>query len=159
MSAPTPISAIVHSSTLVTAGVFVLMKFLDLFFIFGFFNFLKIFVCISFLFGGFMAGFEIDFKKIVAFSTIRQIRIIIYFLLYNFKIFCLAHMFFHAIFKSLIFGCAGLGFFYLFIDQNKFYFTFKSFDNSIKSFLFLRVFSMSGLLFSLSFFSKDFILE
>ena len=72
MAAPTPVSSLVHSSTLVTAGVFVLIRFNYLFCFLGFYLF-KVFFLLTMLFGGVVAVLETDFKKIVAMSTLSQL--------------------------------------------------------------------------------------
>jgi len=79
MAAPTPVSSLVHSSTLVTAGVYVLIRFN---YIFGYFSFLYLkFIFIStMVLAGVCAVLEKDFKKVVAISTLRQLGIIIFIL-------------------------------------------------------------------------------
>nr|QUT13285.1 NADH dehydrogenase subunit 5 [Octodonta nipae] len=107
MAAPTPVSSLVHSSTLVTAGVYLMLRFLD-----GLsFNFLMIILYVA-LMTMFMAGlganFEFDLKKIIALSTLSQLGLM-------FCSFCLMdvnliffHLLTHALFKALLFMCAGL---------------------------------------------------
>lgn len=159
ISAPTPISTMVHSSTLVTAGVFILIKFIDLFF---YSDKLFIFTFIrglTFIVGGFLACNEIDFKKIIAFSTIRQIRIIIFFISFNFKFFAMLHIVFHAYFKRFLFSCAGMRFFYYFINQNKRFVRIKNFNLYYKLFIFSSVYIIRGFLYSIRFYRKDYLLE
>ena len=79
MAAPTPVSSLVHSSTLVTAGVYVIIRFNYIFSFFRF-NFFKIFFIFTILLAGFRAVIERDFKKIVAMSTLRQLGMIIFIL-------------------------------------------------------------------------------
>lgn len=159
ISAPTPISAMVHSSTLVTAGIFLIHKFEFYFNLFNLLIFLCFFRLCSFICGGFIANIEIDFKKIVAFSTMRQIRMIIYFCSIGFTWLAIGHVFFHALFKTLLFSISGFLFVFCFRDQ---------FKNHLKSifrrhisrfFLFASCFRMSGLIFSSSFYRKDSTLE
>jgi len=159
MSAPTPVSALVHSSTLVTAGLFLVSKimfhcglnlpFLSLFLFLSFFGYAV---------GSLLSNNEADFKKIVAYSTLRQISMITFFMLSRFLYCRLFHMLGHALFKSLLFCCAGL----LFIQNFSNQVSGKLSSNKV-SFLALAshisCFSMSGLLFSFSFFSKDPVLE
>lgn len=75
MSAPTPVSSLVHSSTLVTAGVYVLVRYNLSVFSRG------LMVCLSsftvFL-AGFVAVLESDFKKLVAISTLSQLGVMVY---------------------------------------------------------------------------------
>lgn len=107
MAAPTPVSALVHSSTLVTAGVYLLIRlrpFLDSksLLILQFVSILTIFIA------GFRAFFEIDFKKIIALSTLRQLGVIIMEVSLGFSGLAFFHLIRHALFKSSIFLCAGL---------------------------------------------------
>lgn len=159
MSAPTPISAIVHSSTLVTAGILVFFKTT---FYFQTWDFVFILTCISgvrFLIGGVIGRVEKDLKKVVAFSTIRQVRIIILFFSLGFIGLALSHTFCHALFKTLLFCGCGVIFTWGFRDQLSS--SFKSFTGS-PSLLYLahfRIFGMRGLIFSRSFFTKDNVLE
>nr|WIL10300.1 NADH dehydrogenase subunit 5 [Nothopoda sp.] len=159
MSAPTPISTMVHSSTLVTVGIIFFFKYNDLFF---FSNFFFIFYCMSsitFIAGGLMACYEMDFKKIVAFSTMSQISMIMFFMSFNLKIFSIMHMMFHAYFKSFLFGCSGMLFFSFFMNQNKFFISVKNFNKKMSLFMIFNLYMMSGFIYSMSFFSKDFLFE
>lgn len=158
ISAPTPISAIVHSSTLVTAGVFLMNKIESLLLASNFLLPL-ILGSLTFLIGGILANIEKDFKKIVAFSTMRQIRIIIIFCITIRFWGSLTHMIFHAFFKTSLFCCCGLIFVQNFRTQNKSLLTSNSNQNTYFLITFLRVFSMTGLIFSSSFFRKDLFLE
>ena len=106
MAAPTPVSALVHSSTLVTAGVFIL-------FYFSFFLEKNTIILLFFiglltvLLRGLRATLETDFKKIVAFRTLSQVGFL-FLMLSNIKFFlCLFHLFSHAFFKSILFISVG----------------------------------------------------
>lgn len=57
---------------------------------------------------GLMANFENDLKKIIALSTLRQLGLIIIILRLRFKFLAFYHLLTHAIFKSLLFICAGI---------------------------------------------------
>jgi NADH-ubiquinone oxidoreductase chain 5 len=108
IAAPTPVSALVHSSTLVTAGVYLLVRFRNLL------NYMFI-MKILLLLGGltiFMAGlganFEFDLKKIIALSTLRQLGLIIIILSIGYADLAYFHLLAHALFKALLFMCAGV---------------------------------------------------
>lgn len=108
MAAPTPVSALVHSSTLVTAGVFLLIRFYP--FLRTFQDFLWIsmlFSSITLLIAGLGANFEYDLKKIIALSTLSQLGVIILRISLKMPILALFHLYTHAIFKALLFLCAG----------------------------------------------------
>lgn len=105
MAAPTPVSALVHSSTLVTAGVYLLIRF------HGFFNgvneVLFFLSTLTIFMSGLVATFEYDLKKIIALSTLRQLAVIIFSIslgLYDLAFF---HLIIHALFKALLFLSAG----------------------------------------------------
>lgn len=159
MSAPTPISAMVHSSTLVTAGIFIFFKFFYFFEEFGVFSFLLFFRIITFLLGGFLGCMEVDLKKIVAFSTIRQVRMILFFL--SLKLFSLGylHIFGHAIFKTLLFCSCGLIFLFKFRDQLSLNLSSDKNYLIILFFFVVRIYAIRGLIFSSSFYTKDLVLE
>lgn len=102
ISAPTPVSALVHSSTLVTAGVYLLLRFsrysLGLMLAVG---------VLTSLFAGVAACFEVDVKKIIALSTLSQLGIIITGLGLGFKSLTFNHLQTHAVVKAQLFVCLG----------------------------------------------------
>jgi NADH-quinone oxidoreductase subunit L len=74
MEAPTPASALIHSSTLVIAGIFIILRFSLLFEFTIIVNyFLVLLGATTLAFGAITATFQTDIKKLVAFSTISQI--------------------------------------------------------------------------------------
>ncbi|MCB1713294.1 MAG: hypothetical protein KDH96_12740 [Candidatus Riesia sp.] len=74
MEAPTPASALIHSSTLVVAGIFLIIRFAILFeFTYMVNYYLAILGALTLAFGSVTAVFQNDIKKLVAFSTISQI--------------------------------------------------------------------------------------
>nr|YP_010472717.1 NADH dehydrogenase subunit 5 [Manduca quinquemaculata]UVH65845.1 NADH dehydrogenase subunit 5 [Manduca quinquemaculata] len=108
MAAPTPVSALVHSSTLVTAGVYLLIRFnlliLNTFFI-------KILLLLSMLtmfMAGVSANYEFDLKKIIALSTLSQLGLMMSILSMGFPDLAFFHLLSHAMFKALLFMCAGV---------------------------------------------------
>ncbi|KYN37942.1 NADH-ubiquinone oxidoreductase chain 5 [Trachymyrmex septentrionalis] len=97
-----------HSSTLVTAGVYLLIRF-NKFLIISNIRFILIFVSVITIFiSGIMANFENDFKKIIALSTLRQLGFIIIILRFGYRILAYYHLLIHAIFKSILFISAGI---------------------------------------------------
>lgn len=107
IAAPTPVSALVHSSTLVTAGVYLLIRFNNLFFETWMGQFLLLVSCLTMFIAGLGANFEFDLKKIIALSTLRQLGLIMAILSLGFFKLAFFHLLTHALFKALLFMCAG----------------------------------------------------
>src|SRR3982751_667902 len=105
IAAPTPVSSLVHSSTLVTAGVYLLIRFHELIQVN---SFLLLFSVITIFISGVGANFEIDLKKIIALSTLSQLGVIIIILSLGIYELSYFHLITHALFKSLLFLCAGV---------------------------------------------------
>nr|QNG56308.1 NADH dehydrogenase subunit 5 [Palaestes nicaraguae] len=106
MAAPTPVSSLVHSSTLVTAGVYLLIRFN-----FCFSEFLMILLlilgCLTMFMSGLGANFEFDLKKIIALSTLSQLGLMMSILALGEYYLAFFHLLTHALFKALLFMCAG----------------------------------------------------
>nr|YP_009344375.1 NADH dehydrogenase subunit 5 [Paleosepharia posticata]APT42190.1 NADH dehydrogenase subunit 5 [Paleosepharia posticata] len=105
MAAPTPVSSLVHSSTLVTAGVYLLIRF-------NFLNeslmFILVFLASMTMFmSGLGANFEFDLKKIIALSTLSQLGLMMSILALGELKLAFFHLLIHALFKALLFMCAG----------------------------------------------------
>nr|YP_009378637.1 NADH dehydrogenase subunit 5 [Pseudunio marocanus]ARH56121.1 NADH dehydrogenase subunit 5 [Pseudunio marocanus] len=108
MAAPTPVSALVHSSTLVTAGVYLVIRFYDslaenpevLWF-------LSKVGSLTLLMAGLSACFETDLKKIIALSTLSQLGLMMFTIGIGYPFIAVFHLFTHALFKALLFLCAG----------------------------------------------------
>nr|AKN78904.1 NADH dehydrogenase subunit 5 [Chromatomyia horticola] len=106
MAAPTPVSALVHSSTLVTAGVYLLIRFnilLDSWI--G--SFLLLISGLTMFMSGLGANFEFDLKKIIALSTLSQLGLMMSILSMGAYKLAFFHLLTHALFKALLFMCAG----------------------------------------------------
>jgi len=102
MLAPTPVSALVHSSTLVTAGIYLLLRFVP--FALGPLLYVGIF---TMLMAGWAGIIETDLKKLIALSTLSQLGLIVCCLGLGERSLCFAHLNTHAGFKALIFLCIG----------------------------------------------------
>lgn len=108
IAAPTPVSALVHSSTLVTAGVFLLIRFYPfLHQVYGFNQFMLFVATSTTLIAGLRANTECDFKKIVALSTLSQLGVIIFSIGLDMPWLAFFHITTHALFKALLFICVG----------------------------------------------------
>lgn len=108
IAAPTPVSALVHSSTLVTAGIYIIIRFrVNLPLSQESCSILLFCGSITCLLGGSAAIFENDLKKIVALSTLSQLGVMVFCLGLGLPILSLFHLYAHALFKALLFLAAG----------------------------------------------------
>nr|YP_004072435.1 NADH dehydrogenase subunit 5 [Grapholita molesta]ADR72175.1 NADH dehydrogenase subunit 5 [Grapholita molesta] len=160
MAAPTPVSALVHSSTLVTAGVYLLIRFnnllLDLFM-------LKILLLLSGLtmfMAGITANYEFDLKKIIALSTLSQLGLMMSILSMGLPDLAFFHLLTHAMFKALLFMCAGVIIHMMnniqdirYMGGISYYLPFTSLCLNISNM------ALCGIPFLAGFYSKDMILE
>nr|YP_004857883.1 NADH dehydrogenase subunit 5 [Stenopirates sp. HL-2011]AEK26849.1 NADH dehydrogenase subunit 5 [Stenopirates sp. HL-2011] len=159
MAAPTPVSSLVHSSTLVTAGVYLLIRFNNLF---NNFNCtLLVFLSLMTMFmSGIGANFEYDLKKIIALSTLSQLGLMMSILLLKFPILAFFHLLTHAFFKALLFLCAGMIIHNMNNSQD-----IRHMGNLINQMPFtiscfvISSLSLCGIPFLSGFYSKDLILE
>nr|ALS46275.1 NADH dehydrogenase subunit 5 [Glycera americana] len=108
MAAPTPVSALVHSSTLVTAGVFLIIRFYPMLSKFFMFNLSLLMISTMTMFmAGMSAMVETDLKKIIALSTLSQLGVMMASISLNLPNLAFFHLVTHAMFKALLFVCAG----------------------------------------------------
>nr|YP_009113887.1 NADH dehydrogenase subunit 5 [Gastrocopta cristata]AGC52852.1 NADH dehydrogenase subunit 5 [Gastrocopta cristata] len=109
MAAPTPVSALVHSSTLVTAGVYLIIRLSVNCSMSNSTASLLLFCgSVTCVLGGLSALYENDLKKIIAFSTLSQLGLMMFSLGLKLPNLALLHLYAHAMFKALLFLSAGL---------------------------------------------------
>ncbi len=108
MEGPTPISALIHAATMVTAGIFMVTRMSPLFELSDTaLNFVMVIGSITALFMGFLGIIQNDIKRIVAYSTLSQLGYMTVALgasAYSVAVF---HLMTHAFFKALLFLAAG----------------------------------------------------
>jgi NADH-quinone oxidoreductase subunit L len=108
MEGPTPISALIHAATMVTAGIFMVARMSPLFELSDTaLNFILIIGSITALFMGFLGIIQNDIKRVVAYSTLSQLGYMTVALgasAYSVAVF---HLMTHAFFKALLFLAAG----------------------------------------------------
>ncbi|MBU1658527.1 NADH-quinone oxidoreductase subunit L [bacterium] len=108
MAGPTPVSALIHAATMVTAGVYMVARFAPLY---NLTPDISIFIAyvgaLSALFAAVVATREYDIKKILAYSTMSQLGFMFMALGVGAYSTALFHMFAHAFFKALLFMAAG----------------------------------------------------
>nr|YP_010554614.1 NADH dehydrogenase subunit 5 [Diplectrona albofasciata]UYO79234.1 NADH dehydrogenase subunit 5 [Diplectrona albofasciata] len=160
MAAPTPVSALVHSSTLVTAGVYLLVRFKEFFMFEGLIMFLFFSASLTMFMAGLSANFEIDLKKIIALSTLSQLGLMMGIFSMGYSVLAFFHLLTHAMFKALLFMCAGL------IIHSMSNFQDIRFMGGVGKYMPLVSFNLNvsnlalcGMPFLSGFYSKDLILE
>nr|YP_009564043.1 NADH dehydrogenase subunit 5 [Puerulus angulatus]QAX91406.1 NADH dehydrogenase subunit 5 [Puerulus angulatus] len=160
MAAPTPVSALVHSSTLVTAGVYLLIRFSPALESSSVSSFLLIISCLTMFMAGLGANFEYDLKKIIALSTLSQLGVMMSILSLGLPDLAFFHLLTHALFKALLFMCAGVV-----IHSVKDYQDIRRMGGLAKSMpltsacMTLSNLALCGMPFMAGFYSKDLILE
>nr|AWN56281.1 NADH dehydrogenase subunit 5 [Goeldia sp. DPP-2018] len=158
MAAPTPISALVHSSTLVTAGVYLLIRTFNpnLWFQSSLLLSLSL---ITITMSSMTANWEQDMKKIIALSTLSQMALMMFAISINAILLSFIHLITHAFFKSTMFLCAGI------MIHNSNYQDMRmmglNMNNSplTNSIMGMCSLSLMGMPFMSGFYSKDSIIE
>nr|APX40428.1 NADH dehydrogenase subunit 5 [Cassida viridis] len=159
MAAPTPVSSLVHSSTLVTAGVYLLIRFSG-----GLSESMMMVMLYISVFTMFMSGlvacFEFDLKKIIAMSTLSQLGLMMSVLFMGDCNLAFFHLLTHALFKALLFMCAGYIIHSSLNCQDiRFMGSMINFMPVTFTYFIISNFSLCGLPFLSGFYSKDLIVE
>nr|YP_009368329.1 NADH dehydrogenase subunit 5 [Clostera anachoreta]APH08575.1 NADH dehydrogenase subunit 5 [Clostera anachoreta] len=160
MAAPTPVSSLVHSSTLVTAGVYLLIRFNALLVDMMFLKILLLLSGLTMFMAGISANYEFDLKKIIALSTLSQLGLMMSILSMGMADLAFFHLLTHAMFKALLFMCAGVIIHMMndtqdirFMGGISFYIPLTSLCMNISNM------ALCGIPFFAGFYSKDLILE
>lgn len=161
MEGPTPVSALIHAATMVTAGIFLLIRFSPLIEYSG-----SLLLFISLL-GGFTAFFsatvglvQYDLKKVIAYSTCSQLGYMTFSCGLSNYSGSLFHLFNHGFFKALLFLGAGSIIHAVINEQD-----IRKLGGLIKllpftySIFLIGSLSLAGFPFLTGFYSKDFLLE
>ncbi|MFO1329916.1 MAG: NADH-quinone oxidoreductase subunit L [Rubrivivax sp.] len=108
MEGPTPISALIHAATMVTAGIFMVARMSPLFELSDTaLNFVLVIGSITALFMGFLGVIQNDIKRVVAYSTLSQLGYMTVALGVSAYSVAVFHLMTHAFFKALLFLGAG----------------------------------------------------
>ena len=160
MAAPTPVSALVHSSTLVTAGVYLLIRINLLIVEMNIRKILSVLGMLTIIIAGITAIVEIDIKKVIALSTLSQLGIIIIILGVGNPVLAFFHLISHAFFKAMLFMCAGLIIHRIkdYQDIRKIGFNYLNINLSVSIIMIANI-RLCGLPFLRGFYSKDLIIE
>jgi NADH:ubiquinone oxidoreductase subunit 5 (subunit L)/multisubunit Na+/H+ antiporter MnhA subunit len=160
MEAPVPASALIHSATLVSAGIFLLLRFSP-FFELSYYSLIIISVIgsITAFYGGFSSMLQSDTKKILAYSTISHCGFLMVVYTTGVLEYVLIYLYIHGFFKAAVFMCAG--------NVNRLsknnqdfrkmgqYWKFLPFDCFL---MFIGLINLSGLPFTLGFYIKHALL-
>lgn len=160
MEGPTPVSALIHAATMVTAGVFLLARCSPIFEFISSSHYIVLIGSVTCFFAASIGFVQNDIKKVVAYSTCSQLGYMIFISglsQYNIGIF---HLINHAFFKALLFLGAGAVIHSIFDEQDlrkmgglK---TILSFSYTVMS---IGSLALIGFPFLTGFYSKDLILE
>jgi NADH-ubiquinone oxidoreductase chain 5 len=161
MEGPTPVSALIHAATMVTAGIFLLIRCSYLFEMApSVLQLVAIIGSITALFGAYTGLFSHDIKKVIAFSTCSQLG---YMMLacglerYNAAFF---HLVTHAFFKALLFLAAGAIIHAAFDEQDvRKYGSFRRYLPLTYTCFLIGSLNLMGIPFLSGFYTKDLILE
>lgn len=161
MAGPTPVSALIHAATMVTAGIYLLVRLNPVYMLAPTtLHIVAIVGGLSSLFASLCAVGQTDFKKVLAYSTMSQLGLM--FLACGVAAFYAAifHLMTHAFVKALLFLSAGIIVHRLHGETNLYKMGGLAKRFKITHWLFLiGVFALSGIPPLSAFFSKDMILE
>ncbi len=161
MEGPTPVSALIHAATMVTAGVFLMVRFSPLLEFTPLVLFLMVvFGSLTAFFASMVGVFQNDLKKIIAYSTCSQLGYMIFCCgLSNYSV-SMFHLSNHAFFKALLFLCAGSVIHAISDEQDiRKMGSLINFLPITYSLMLIGSLALVGFPFLTGFYSKDFILE
>jgi NADH-ubiquinone oxidoreductase chain 5 len=161
MEGPTPVSALIHAATMVTAGVYLLMRASPLIEYSSTVLLLCLWVgAITTVFSSLIGLFQQDIKKVIAYSTMSQLGMMVIAIGLSSYTIALFHLINHAFYKGLLFLCAG-AVIHAVADNQDFrkYGGLVSYLPLTYSLMLTASLSLVAFPFMTGFYSKDFILE
>nr|AYR06615.1 NADH dehydrogenase subunit 5 [Renouxia sp.] len=161
MEGPTPVSALIHAATMVTAGVFLIIRFSPLL------EFSAVTLCLmavvgslTAFFGSMIGIFQNDLKKVIAYSTCSQLGYMIFCCGLSYYTVSIFHLANHAFFKALLFLSAGSIIHAVSNEQDmRKMGALLQFLPVTYSLMLIGTLALVGFPFLTGFYSKDFILE
>jgi NADH-ubiquinone oxidoreductase chain 5 len=161
MEGPTPVSALIHAATMVTAGVYLLMRASPIIEYSSTVLLLCLWVgAITTVFSSLIGLFQQDIKKVIAYSTMSQLGMMVIAIGLSSYTIALFHLINHAFYKGLLFLCAG-AVIHAVADNQDFrkYGGLVSYLPLTYSLMLTASLSLVAFPFMTGFYSKDFILE
>ena len=161
MEGPTPVSALIHAATMVTAGVFLLIRFSPLIeFSSTVLFILIIFGSLTAFFAAMTGVFQHDLKKVIAYSTCSQLGYMVFSCGMSCYDVSLFHLTNHAFFKALLFLSAGSVIHAVSNEQDmRRMGSLMKFLPLTYALMLIGSLALIGFPFLTGFYSKDFILE
>lgn len=161
MEAPVPASALIHSATLVSAGIYLLLRFNYLFLLCsGISDVYCVITAFTAFYGAIIASYQTDVKKILAYSTISHCGLLMFSVVMHSPFITIFYLLAHGFFKSLNFICVGNFIQYSnnYQDVSKMgrYFNLFRFEFF---FFFITLFNLSSAPMFFCFFSKHWLLN
>jgi proton-translocating NADH-quinone oxidoreductase chain L len=160
MEGPTPVSALIHAATMVTAGVYLIIR---CSYIIECSNFvLNIMSCsaiITIVFSSCAGLFQHEAKRIIAYSTCSQLGYMFLSCSFSYYHFALYHLINHGFFKALLFLCAGLALHHTYDEQDAEYSTDDAEDGFLYVYSYIATFVSLGMPYFSCYYSKDLILD
>ncbi len=160
MAGPTPVSALIHAATMVTAGVYLVARLFPLYQIASVSTIILYIACFTSIISALIAITQRDIKKILAYSTISQLGYMFMGVITNVYPSGVFHLVTHAFFKALLFLTAGAVIHSLGGEQD--IFKMGGLRDKLKNIFVTMVvgwLSIVGFPFLSGYFSKDFIIE
>lgn len=160
MEGPTPVSALIHAATMVTAGVFLIIKLSSLFSVTPLTSFIVLVIgSLTAIISATIALVQNDLKKVIAYSTCSQLGFMVMISGYNYYELSLFHLLNHGFFKALLFLGAGSIIHCVFDEQDFRRFGFGNLSPFTCVVLLTGSLALMGVPFMTGYYSKDFILE
>lgn len=107
MEAPVPASALIHSATLVSAGIYLILKFFNIIVLLQMQNIIFILGSLTAAYGGLVSATQSDMKKLLAYSTISHCGFIMSSVVFSNFYLTMTYLYLHGIFKAATFFVVG----------------------------------------------------
>jgi proton-translocating NADH-quinone oxidoreductase chain L len=160
MEGPTPVSALIHAATMVTAGVYLIIRCSCIIECSNFvLNIMSCIAIITIVFSSCAGLFQHEAKRIIAYSTCSQLGYMFLSCSFSYYHFALYHLINHGFFKALLFLCAGLVLHHTYDEQDAEYSTDDAEDGFLYVYSYIATFVSLGLPYFSCYYSKDLILD